>query len=359
MYCSSHYLSTITHTLRRYSECHHCLPSIPTPNWVSVWIHTGHLHIHGHKMSKSLKNFISIHQYLNSAVTSHPGMDFRLFILHHKYNAHLTYTEAHIRKAAACRQRLENFVSGVDMLCEGVYGSKQTHTHTHTPSSSSHAPSPSHTHTSPYTRHPSKPCAPSHTLYTSLRVCQAKVDAALADDFDTPLALQAVWGVLSEAQRYMHSVMRQAYGDGYGEDVCDGDGGALSSHIPSHIQSPSHTHSPSPSDLPLEPLLAVRDYVTQLFSLSFGVDIHTKNNKGRGGVCDGMGMGGISDDAVIQTLVDFRTRIRTLSLTSLKNLKDPAHSNYSAETFRKILLPVGLPIFDQTLLPGKVVCSSL
>eukprot|EP01083_Nonionella_stella_P210756 762665_1 len=35
------------------------------PQWVNYWFHAGHLHISGLKMSKSLKNFISIREALN------------------------------------------------------------------------------------------------------------------------------------------------------------------------------------------------------------------------------------------------------------------------------------------------------
>ena len=38
-------------TLQAYHNC---------PAWVNYFLHTGHLHIEGLKMSKSLKNFITI-----------------------------------------------------------------------------------------------------------------------------------------------------------------------------------------------------------------------------------------------------------------------------------------------------------
>lgn len=37
--------------LKAYHDC---------PTWVNYFVHTGHLHIEGLKMSKSLKNFITI-----------------------------------------------------------------------------------------------------------------------------------------------------------------------------------------------------------------------------------------------------------------------------------------------------------
>lgn len=36
------------------------------PSWVNYFLHTGHLHIEGLKMSKSLKNFITIDVNLHS-----------------------------------------------------------------------------------------------------------------------------------------------------------------------------------------------------------------------------------------------------------------------------------------------------
>ena len=55
--------------------------------WIPHWVHTGHLHIEGRKMSKSLKNFISIRHLLESSDAlsqqglSSPADDFRLWCL--------------------------------------------------------------------------------------------------------------------------------------------------------------------------------------------------------------------------------------------------------------------------------------
>ena len=58
-----------------------------------VWLNTqnlGHLHIHGQKMSKSLKNFVSIEDFLKE----YSANDFRMFCLLHKYNANMEYRYA-------------------------------------------------------------------------------------------------------------------------------------------------------------------------------------------------------------------------------------------------------------------------
>ncbi|CAN0332502.1 unnamed protein product, partial [Discosporangium mesarthrocarpum] len=53
--------------------------------WVRHWIHTGHLHIRGLKMSKSLKNFVAVRDFLASVLEA--AQDYRVFCLLHKYSA--------------------------------------------------------------------------------------------------------------------------------------------------------------------------------------------------------------------------------------------------------------------------------
>lgn len=57
--------------------------------WVKYWLHTGHLHIEGLKMSKSLKNFISVRDYLDGHTGGREAAseDFRMFCLMHKYSS--------------------------------------------------------------------------------------------------------------------------------------------------------------------------------------------------------------------------------------------------------------------------------
>ena len=88
--------------------------------WVDTWIHLGHLHIEGRKMSKSLKNFISINDYLNAQLTSAPADDFRLYCLQHKYHSTLTYSEARVQEAAKLRCKFESFFASV-RLAMGAY----------------------------------------------------------------------------------------------------------------------------------------------------------------------------------------------------------------------------------------------
>lgn len=57
------------------------------PNWVKYFIHVGHLHIKGLKMSKSLKNFITIKELLKIV----PARIIKLFFFIHRYDVILNY----------------------------------------------------------------------------------------------------------------------------------------------------------------------------------------------------------------------------------------------------------------------------
>jgi cysteinyl-tRNA synthetase len=91
--------------------------------WIPHWIHTGHLHIAGMKMSKSLKNFITIRQLfdeeaVDSALSS-PADDFRLWCLglSGSYRGPATYSNDRLAEARVTREKLVKFLlEGEDWL---------------------------------------------------------------------------------------------------------------------------------------------------------------------------------------------------------------------------------------------------
>ena len=70
-------------------------------HWCDCWAHTGHLHIAGRKMSKSLKNFITVKSLLEKTEPE----DFRMFCATHNYASTVSYTEESVQEAR--RRRLE------------------------------------------------------------------------------------------------------------------------------------------------------------------------------------------------------------------------------------------------------------
>ena len=59
------------------------------PEWIKYFLHTGHLTISGCKMSKSLKNFITIQE----ALKQHSATQLRLVFLLHSWKETLDYSD--------------------------------------------------------------------------------------------------------------------------------------------------------------------------------------------------------------------------------------------------------------------------
>jgi cysteinyl-tRNA synthetase len=155
-----------------HSECHH------GHDWVKVWLHTGHLHIRGRKMSKSLKNFVSIQEYFQQQLTSSPSDDFRIFCLQHKYSALLTYAPERILEAASFRNKLVSFYQQVDSLMLRIDSQPQHHVFR-------------------------KPTKESITLQQKLFALQQQIPRSLANDFDTPTVLQMIGSIVGDSIQYL------------------------------------------------------------------------------------------------------------------------------------------------------------
>ena len=79
-------------------------------NWVEYFLHSGHLNIDGQKMSKSLKNFISIKDYLTNIGT---GQELRMLFLLHRWDKVLDYTTASLEEAKSFDKK---FINVLDAL---------------------------------------------------------------------------------------------------------------------------------------------------------------------------------------------------------------------------------------------------
>jgi len=82
-----------------------------TTEWIPHWLHTGHLYIQGLKMSKSLKNFITIRDMLQDhqnepASLACPADDFRLWCLglSGPYKGSATYSKSRLNEARRIRE---------------------------------------------------------------------------------------------------------------------------------------------------------------------------------------------------------------------------------------------------------------
>jgi len=138
--------------------------------WINYWLHTGHLNIKGFKMSKSLKNFITIRQ----ALEAHTARQIRFCFLLHKYNAPMDYGDGTMTQAVNMEKIFSEFFLNVKAVLRrlGVSG-------------------------------------PQHVGETEISIFQflentkIAVRNALLDDFDTPEAMSALLELIREANRYM------------------------------------------------------------------------------------------------------------------------------------------------------------
>ena len=80
--------------------------------WVNYFVHTGHLHIDGLKMSKSLKNFITIRQ----ALQEHSARQLRLMFLMQPWDRPMNFSDQTVGAAKAKEAQFKNFFGTVKAL---------------------------------------------------------------------------------------------------------------------------------------------------------------------------------------------------------------------------------------------------
>ncbi|KAI5132281.1 cysteinyl-tRNA synthetase [Nematocida ausubeli] len=76
-------------------------------NWVGHFLHTGHLHIEGMKMSKSLKNFIKVEELLKKGTTR----ELRLMFILQRYSGPMTYSEESLERAKVIDKKIFRYIS--------------------------------------------------------------------------------------------------------------------------------------------------------------------------------------------------------------------------------------------------------
>jgi cysteinyl-tRNA synthetase len=140
--------------------------------WVNYFIHTGHLHIKGLKMSKSLKNFITIQQ----ALEINSARQIRMLFLLHKYNTQMDYGDNTMQHALEAEKRFVEFFHNVK-ACLRQNGMEKSQKWT----------------------------CDTVALERSLRESMTKVDTAMRDDFDTPTVLSVLTDLVKATNVYMEN----------------------------------------------------------------------------------------------------------------------------------------------------------
>lgn len=132
--------------------------------FVRYWLHTGFLNVSGEKMSKSLGNFITIDAMLKKV---DPEV-FRFFILSTHYRSPIDYSEQNLEQAKSSLGRLKATVERLEELAaEKSAGAQES--------------------------------------AVAAKACEQKFCEAMDDDFNTPLALAALFDLAHEGNKLMDS----------------------------------------------------------------------------------------------------------------------------------------------------------
>ncbi|EIN11529.1 hypothetical protein PUNSTDRAFT_131692 [Punctularia strigosozonata HHB-11173 SS5] len=147
-------------------------------SWVNYFLHTGHLHIEGLKMSKSLKNFITIDEILQR----YSARQLRLAFLTQQWNAKVDFSEASMSgEVKTIEAAFNNFFTNVKALIDQARarGPKVDSHHGYE--------------------------TPERELVDSLHQSQTAFRAALCDSFNTPEALNVLRELVSKTNIYINA----------------------------------------------------------------------------------------------------------------------------------------------------------
>jgi cysteinyl-tRNA synthetase len=89
--------------------------------WVNYFLHAGHLHIKGLKMSKSLKNFITIRQ----ALIEHTPRQLRMMFLMQPWDKPMNYSDQTVDEAKAREKYFKNFFGSVKSILRNDFVSER------------------------------------------------------------------------------------------------------------------------------------------------------------------------------------------------------------------------------------------
>ena len=138
-----------------------------TEPWVNYFLHAGHVHIDGLKMSKSLKNFVSIKECLKR----YTPRQLRFMFLQHSWSETMTFRDSAMDAAIAAESSIVNFLGTARALVQDASDERQF------------GPTESE-------------------LLSHLQSAQSSIHESLCDSFDTPSAMSELLDLISKANIY-------------------------------------------------------------------------------------------------------------------------------------------------------------
>lgn len=143
--------------------------------WGNYFLHSGHLHVKGsqEKMSKSLKNYITIKDFLKKFSSD----QFRMFCLRSRYSSAVEFSDETMNDAKNVLQAISSFIRDANAYIKGQLV-----------------------------------CDPvrEDVLWERLASTKVNVKAAFADDFDTSRAVAAIMDLIHHGNRQLKAVTKDA-----------------------------------------------------------------------------------------------------------------------------------------------------
>ena len=148
--------------------------------WIDYFLHTGHLHIEGQKMSKSLKNFITI----DEALAKYTSRQLRLVFASAQWNNQLDFKESLVNEVKSLESSFNNFFQNVRALqADNIHRQEEL------------------------SYNISKKLTPlEKKLLDDLQATQEKVDIAFCDNLSTPQAVKALSDMVTTTNSYISAV---------------------------------------------------------------------------------------------------------------------------------------------------------
>jgi cysteinyl-tRNA synthetase len=153
-----------------------CNGASAVDRWSNTWLHVGHLHMSGRKMSKSVKNFITIREYLESG--GDPGA-FRIFCLLNHYASPVEYSSDRLADASSLLTRLRRFVTAGETQINAAYAQELSFCSS---------------------------CSLSLSLRENILDFKKVTENSLLNDFDTPKILSSASKLVTVAYRALDGV---------------------------------------------------------------------------------------------------------------------------------------------------------
>ncbi|KAI1298976.1 hypothetical protein EDD11_006598 [Mortierella claussenii] len=143
--------------------------------WVNYFTHCGHLHVEGQKMSKSLKNFISVQQ----ALEKYTPRQLRFFFLLHQWDTGVDFRDTSMSEAIGVETTFNNFFANSKAMVTEAKHTALDSTGTHN-----------------FRRL-------ELDMITALKEKQNAVHAALCDSINTPNAMSELLSLVSRTNVYI------------------------------------------------------------------------------------------------------------------------------------------------------------